>query len=197
MALVQQAFYTLAGMKPPVTGLLFLLLAVSCSPPAEPVSLSIQQDGQTYLIQLQKVSDSLHILSTRKPNDTAHFNEWKLRYPVYNLQTGDVDGDGTDDILVGVIKKTRYDSRVRKRLFIFKLVDGLIRPLWLGSRVAHPLEDFKFCNKKPHSTIVTIEQDAHQYLVAEYRWKGFGLGFIRYIKRETGTDQARETMLAQ
>jgi len=35
-------------------------------------------------------------------------DRWALPYPVYRLETGDVDGDGNTDALVGVIKGTRF-----------------------------------------------------------------------------------------
>ena len=44
----------------------------------------------------------------RKVNDSLYYlNDWRLPYPVYQFQTGDVDGDGNEDAMVGVIKSTR------------------------------------------------------------------------------------------
>ena len=70
----------------------------------------------------------------RKVNDSLYYlNDWRLPYPVYQFQTGDVDGDGNEDAMVGVIKSTRFYPEKARRLFIFKLVNGKARALWLGS----------------------------------------------------------------
>ncbi|MES2733741.1 MAG: FG-GAP repeat protein [Bacteroidota bacterium] len=120
---------------------------------------------------------------------------WKLNYPIYQLQHGDVNGDGIEDIAVGVIKTTRFDSIKRKRLFIFKLFDGYIRPLWLGSRVAQPLEDFRVIVQKPFTAIRTIEKERDgSYLMAEYRWRGFGLEFQQYLQRNTSLSEAKQRL---
>ena len=47
-------------------------------------------------------------------------NDWRLPYPVYQFQTGDVDGDGSEDAMVGVVKSTRFYPERGRRLFIFK-----------------------------------------------------------------------------
>jgi hypothetical protein len=180
-------------MKNHVACLLMLIAACTLhEQKSAQAPLTIKQDNITYIIEIKGVSDSVNILSTRKSGNLISFDEWKLDYPVYTIQVGDIDANGTDDIMVGVIKKTRYDKRMRKRLFIFKLIDGLIRPLWLGSRVAHPLCAFRYCKKQGLNTIITIENERkkNNYLVAEYKWKSFGLDFIRYIKRNEGYKNA-------
>jgi hypothetical protein len=118
-------------------------------------------------------------------------SEWKLDYPVFHFECADINEDGTTDILVGVIKKTRFDSICRKRIFIFKLFEGYVRPLWLGSRVSQPLEDFKVIHSKPQNLIRTIEREENgKYLVAEYKWKGFGLTFVKYTIRHVDLQKA-------
>ncbi len=111
-------------------------------------------------------------------------SRWPLDFPVFRICTGDVNDDHSVDILVGVSKPTRYDPVIRKRLFIFKLVDGRIRPLWLGSQVAQPLVDFRFVQTANSAFIRTIEAERNGHcLVSEYKWKGFGLEWVRYLGR--------------
>lgn len=156
-----------------------------------------------------KVKDTLFIYSLTNREDstseltfqqtlgskTIHNSSWPLTYPVFQYQVCDVNGDGQRDICVGVIKKTRFDPIRRKRLFMFQILGGNIRPLWLGSRLGQPLEDFRICNNTERPTINTIEQERDgSFLVCIYKWRSFGLEFIDYIKRNISLNEARKTL---
>lgn len=126
--------------------------------------------------QLHREHDSLYWL-----------NEWRLPYPVYQFQTGDVDGDGRTDALVGVVKSTRFHPERGRRLFVFKQTDGKVRPLWLGSRLGATLIDFRFKD----GAVRALETDGKgRYAVVEYRWKDFGLVFSRFIIKNTDKNNA-------
>ena len=110
-----------------------------------------------------------------------------LNYPVYRFCTGDVDGDGSTDALVGVIKKTRFHREEGRRIFIFKQVDGKVRPLWLGSRLGAELVDFRFVD----GCIRALETDGKgKYAVIDYEWKDFGPAFKRFIVKNTNQKNA-------
>lgn len=119
-------------------------------------------------------------------------DEWPLPYPVYRFCTGDIDGDGSEDALVGVVKPTRFYPQEGRRLFIFKNYHGRIRPLWLGSKLGGQLEDFRFvCNKESEGRVRSLETTAdHRYVVAEYRWGGFGLSFDRFLLTNVSYQEA-------
>jgi hypothetical protein len=120
--------------------------------------------------------------------------DFTFDYPVYHFELGDVNGDGNVDICLGVIKPTRFDSTPRKRLFLYKLDEGRIRPLWLGSRVSHELIDFRYVQKNDYSFIRTVEREKNgNYLVANYQSEGFGLAITNYISRNTNKEAAYET----
>ena len=131
---------------------------------------------------LQKSHDSLYYLQI-----DSTLEQWELPYPVFQFQQGDVNGDGHVDALVGVIKTTRFDSLEAKRLFIFKNYKGYVRPLWLGSRMGKPLVDFMYLQTSEGPRIRTIEKDRNgENLVAEYKWRSFGLEFVKYLEKEEG-----------
>ena len=121
-------------------------------------------------------------------NDTRYYlNGWRLPNPGYQFQTGDIDGDGSEDAMVGVVKSTRFYKEKGRRLFIFKQVNGKARPLWLGSKLGGTLRDFRFTDGRIRSLETTADE---QYVVAEYRWDGFGMAFDRYIVKGTDKETA-------
>ena len=135
---------------------------------------------------LERKTDSLYVLTLT--TDSTHY-EWKLPYPVYRMETGDVDGNGTTEALVGVIKSTRFYTEVGRRLFVFKNYEGLVRPMWLGSKLGGTLQDFHFRN----GCVRSLETNAKgEYTVVEYRWSGFGVAFERYLIRNVSESKARE-----
>jgi hypothetical protein len=129
--------------------------------------------------ELKKVHDSLYWL-----------NGWKLPYPVYQFQTGDVDGDGKEDAMVGVIKSTRFYPEKGRRLFIFKQVNGKARPLWMGSKLGGILEDFRYND----GMIRALERTTDSlYVVSDYKWEGFGMKFDHFIIKGTDKQTALKT----
>jgi hypothetical protein len=108
-----------------------------------------------------------------------------------------VNNDGQQDIAVGVIKATRRDSVVRKRLFLFQVRNRAIIPLWLGSSLGRPLEDFALVIHDTVTIVRSIElEKSGRYLVAEYEWFGFGPAFGRYCYRELSLERA-QSLLAE
>ena len=122
---------------------------------------------------LRKVHDSLYWL-----------NDWRLPYPVYQFQTGDVNGDGSEDAMVGVIKSTRFYPEKARRLFIFKQVNGKARALWMGSKLGGILEDFRFVDGKIRALESTTDS---LFVVSDYKWDRFGMTFDHFIIK--GVDQ--------
>ena len=145
--------------------------------PSSPESFS--WDGG--VVRLNRIHDSLSVISYER--DGEELSSWKLPYPVYRFDWGDVNADGIPEIAVGVIKPTRFFPQPAKRLFLFKLYRGkLIRPLWLGSRVAHELVDFRIQRDSVPALIVTTERLANDSIVSVvYRQQGFGIKFSKTI----------------
>ena len=124
----------------------------------------------------------------KKEHDSLYWlNDWRLPYPVYQFQTGDVDGDGKTDAMVGVIKSTRYFPEKGRRLFIFKNYEGHVRALWLGSRLGGILQNFRFVDGLIRSLETTTD---NRYVVAEYQWEHFGMGFRRFLAKNVSREEA-------
>ncbi len=138
--------------------------------------------GQKFSLQQENDTLSFLILKT-----DSTFDQWKLPYPVYQFCTGDVDGDGSIDAMVGVVKSTRYYKEKGRRLFIFKNYKGFVRPLWLGSKLGGILEDFRFKDGLIRSLERTTDE---KYVVAEYRWAHFGMGFERFLAKNVTREEA-------
>ena len=159
-------------------GLLVVLLT-SCHPaPTE----RFPWDGG--VVRLDRIHDSLSFI--RYERQGQELSSWRLPYPVYRFDWGDVNADGMPEIAVGVIKPTRFFPEPDKRLFLFKLYQGKhIRPLWLGSHVAYRLEDFSILRDSIPALIRTLEQrDDSTHVQVLYRQQGFGITFLRSFPME-------------
>lgn len=158
---------------------------------------------QQYLIVLGLLLASALLAQTNQPTQTrggftlkkAHdslywLNDWKLPYPVYQFQVGDVDGDGHEDAMVGVVKATRFYPEKARRIFIFKQVNGKARALWMGSKLGGILEDFHFIDGKIRALESTTDS---LYVVSDYKWSGFGMKFDRFIIKGVNQETAIKT----
>lgn len=140
-----------------------------------------RKDGRKATVGLKRVNDSLYVIQYAVADKVC--DEWRIGYPVYQFDCGDINGDSIPEIAVGVVKSTRYWHNVGRRLFIFKLFEEeVIRPLWLGSRVAHELLDFHL-EQTPEGQFVRTKERNDEGKVVEirYRSSGFGLKFVEYV----------------
>ena len=136
----------------------------------------LPSQAQTFSVETKSDSLSYLVLNTDSTTD-----RWQLPYPVYQFQTGDVDGDGSIDAMVGVVKKTRFHRELGRRLFIFKNYRGKVRPLWMGSKLGGELVDFRFLEG---GLIRALETGTnHLYAITDYRWEEFGMVFDHFIEK--------------
>jgi hypothetical protein len=113
-------------------------------------------------------------------------------YPVYRFDVCDIDADGVIDVCLGVTKRTRFDSRIRNRLFLYTFRGGFIHPLWLGSRVGQGLVDFRIVEHDRRPGVRTFEcHKDSTWAVGLYRWRYFGLEWISYLRNGVSYDEAR------
>lgn len=148
------------------------------------LSATAEEKADSAVFSLRQVNDTLHVLELSSKQQVS---KWPLPYPVYQFQTGDVDGDGKTDAMVGVIKSTRYFPEKGRRLFIFKNFEGHVRALWLGSRLGGILQDFRFVDGLIRSLETTTD---NRYVVAEYQWEHFGMDFRRFLAKNVSREEA-------
>jgi len=106
----------------------------------------------------------------------------KIRYSIdlsaikpIKVQLGDVNGDGAAEVALCVYKTTKFHPDMAKRPFFFDLVGGNLIPVWLGSRLSRPFDDYI----DDADEIVSVErlEDGRRVLAA-YAWKGFGFEML-------------------
>lgn len=114
-------------------------------------------------IATPKTKKEIKIKSSLKP--------WKVRI-------ADVDGDGINEVILGVYKKTRFDPVYDNRLFVYSFDGKSLFSKWLGSRLANRFSDFEFgdvdMDGKDELISVEIDANAYQQKIIIYDWKGFG-----------------------
>ena len=136
-------------------------------------------EGKAVFRKLSRVNGFKVLLTTNsyEITDQTIFN-----YTPYQLDAADVNRDGKTEILVGLIKSTEFDPAEKKRLFILRIDEGQLRPLWLGSRVCQELINFKAIDG---GIVRTLEKTAKgNYSIGQYEWQGFGLTLINYTHNE-------------
>jgi hypothetical protein len=157
------------------------LCCLSCNhtPPFSKTA-SINDSSFAGTVQVEKIAKLNKYRMSIENRLTGGTDKIYTPYEIFAMETGDINNDGRTDICIGIIKPTPFDSLLKKRLFIFQIDNDFIRPLWLSSRLVHPLEEFAVQKNEENQFIIkTIErQGLKTYCISEYRWQSFGMTFI-------------------
>jgi hypothetical protein len=97
------------------------------------------------------------------------------------VQIGDVTGDGVDEVAICVYKTTKFHPELDKRPFFFDLVDGNLIPVWLGSRLSRPFDDYILYDIDDDAIdeMISIEQlESGRRVIAIYNWRDFGFEML-------------------
>ena len=175
-------YYENVSVKYPI---FVIAICLACSTAPDDVSLeqSVVTISDPYFegnARLTRTSKGFKVALIN--NEGNELDRTIFNYLPYQLDTADVDRDGRTEILIGLIKPTEFDPKARKRLFILRIDEGQLRPLWLGSKVCQQLVDFR---AMPNGVVRTIEQTIEgRYIIGIYEWQGFGLTLIKYVSNE-------------
>jgi hypothetical protein len=105
-----------------------------------------------------------------KDIDITELNPWRI-------EAGDIDGDGKNEVLVGVYKRTRFDPERKNRLFVYDWYQDDLFPKWLGSSLSLPFYDFALgdVDGEGKDELVSLEwlKDGGSRVMI-YKWSGFG-----------------------
>ncbi len=119
------------------------------------------------------------------------------------VQLGDVNGDGLNEVAVCVYKTAEFHPIMAKRPFFFNLVDGNLIPMWLGSRLSRPFDDYvlRDIDSDGIDEIVSVEQlEDGKRVLAAYDWRDFGFEMLAQSEAfdvrlifDINTSEKRET----
>ena len=123
---------------------LFFVLVVFSLP------LSAQSYTKTLKIDLDRDGkiETLVLDAKRDPSLTIYHGKTKTwsgiprRWKAWKMTTGDVDGDGKLDIILGVHKSTRFMPFEHNCLFVWGFDGKAATKKWLGSSLSKPFSDF-------------------------------------------------------
>lgn len=102
--------------------------------------------------------------------DFSDLKPWKIAL-------GDVDGDGINEISIGVYKEALFHPVMAKRPFVYNFIEDSLRPKWRGSRLSKPFTDYIFYDIDTDTVdeLIAIEiLDSGDNVINTYKWKGFG-----------------------
>jgi len=104
-----------------------------------------------------------------------------VHHKIVDLQAGDIEHRGVDDVVLGLIQRSKLDVTERLRLFVYGVDPhkGFVAK-WRGSSLSHPHRAFILLKGRGGCDLAAIERNTlPQYKTYDwlgvYRWKSFGL----------------------
>jgi len=100
---------------------------------------------------------------------------------IFDMQIGDIDHNGHDEIVLGLMQRSKLDVHVAKRLFVYAVDPvGRFRPMWRGSALSRPFRRFWLLPAHGGCDLVALESNTlPEYKdfdwIGIYRWNGFGV----------------------
>jgi hypothetical protein len=159
--------------------LAFLIACTKDTPDfPDPYFFPIEDEFFSGKVEFQKLTSTEGFKVLLKDSAGLTLDQTIFKYVPYQFDIADVNQDGRTEILIGLIKSTQFDPEEKKRLFILRIDNDQLRPLWLGSKVCQELIDFK-C--RDNGIVQTMERSSNDtYAIGNYYWESFGLTLRNY-----------------
>lgn len=99
-------------------------------------------------------------------------------YPMWSAAPADLDGDGVDEIVLGIWSRTRRhdEPEPHRAIWVVSWNGRDLVPLWRGSALARPLVDAfpADLDRDGRAELLSLEQAGARCVLAAYAWNGFG-----------------------
>ena len=100
---------------------------------------------------------------------------------IVDLQAGDIERRGVDDVVLGLVQRSKLDIVPRLRLYVYAVDPHLgFVPKWRGSGLSHPHRSFILLKTSSGCDLAAVERNTlpeyskYDWL-GVYRWNGFGV----------------------
>lgn len=137
------------------------------------------KSGVAKVILYRKIFSSYSNRIEIESNGELYLKDFKGKNPlnIWKFEAGDVEGDKEEELALGVYKKSPHHQVKAKRVFLYNIVDGKLKPKFRASRLALPMDDFILydIDDDGRDEVVSIEIKDNTYFIAAYHYKDFHL----------------------
>lgn len=135
--------------------------------------------GEASVVLFRKPFSSYSNRIEIETNGDVYRKDFKGKNPfnIWKLEVGDVEGNGEMELALGVYKKSPHHKVFMKRVFLYNIVDGRLKPKFRASRLSLPMDDFILydIDGDGRHEIVSIEIKDKSYFIAAYHYENFHL----------------------
>lgn len=126
-----------------------------------------------FVVAIKKLNSGRKILTLWQDGENS--NSISLYGKLSEIRVADIDNNGSEDIILGLSKKVKFDSTYKIRINIFSYQNGNLQPLWLGTKFIHSLASFDVLKGQDKNYLSTFEFDsANHFYKRVYEWDNFG-----------------------
>ncbi|NME71087.1 CapA family protein [Flammeovirga aprica] len=139
---------------------------------SEPTDIWMISEKNT-ISMLKKFSEKSYLLKLQKGEVMT--NVLQLHGSLSEYHIADINNDDHLDVLIGITKKVKFDSTLKKRVNIYTYKDKALKPLWLGTKLVNDVESFGVLKKNEKNYLTTVETlNENEKVERIYEWDDFG-----------------------
>ncbi len=126
-----------------------------------------------FVVAIKKLTSGKKILTLL--HDQGYSNSITLHGRLSEIRIADIDNNGSEDVILALRKKVKFDPTYKKRINIFSYRNGNLQPLWLGTKFIHDIISFDVLKTECKNYLSTLESDsANHFYKRVYEWDNFG-----------------------